>query len=301
MSDITPRKGFSFRALTTMLTTGGFVIMSVTGLALFAIPSGRVANWVDWSMAGLTKTQWGAIHVTSSLLFIAAGVVHLWFNWRQFVAFIRERLQMRIRFRPEMPVAFVLLAALTVGTLRDTQPFTWVMDLSEKIKDSWSVDPAMEPPFGHAEEVTLKTLALRTATDADALVAALKDAGWKVEGVQQTVRQVADLNNSTPAMMWLEVQKRVPAAKPDAVDPKTTVWTADTVEARFAGGGFGNKSVEQAAIESGVPVDEFLARLKKLGSSAEKSDRMKAIAEPLKTTATELLKMVLVPGYAPPK
>lgn len=296
----TQRKAFSVRALTTMLTTGGFLVMSVTGLALFTIPSGRVANWVDWSMAGLTKDEWSAIHITSSLLFIGAGVVHLWFNWRQFTAFVRERLHTRIRLRPEMPIAAVLLLALSIGTIKGIAPFTWVIDLSTGIKDSWSVDPAMEPPFGHAEEVTLKTLGLRTAISPDALLAAIKDAGWTVTGTQQTVRQIADANKSSPAQMWLEVQKRVPAAKPEAAGANApSAWTPDAVEARFAGSGIGNKTVEQAAIEAALSTDDFLGRLKAAGVQAKRTDRMKTLAETAGTTSTELLKSVLVPDYHP--
>jgi hypothetical protein len=294
----TPRPHFSAHALTSMLTTGGFLVMTVTGLALFTIPAGRVANWVDWAMAGLTKEQWTAIHVTSSLLFVAAGLLHLWYNWGTFMGWLRRRLAGgHVQLRAEGPVTVVFLIGLVVGTLYEVPPFTWVLDLSASIKDSWSVDPAMEPPFGHAEEVTLKTLALRTATKADDIVAALKDAGWKVESANQTVRQVADANRSSPAKMWLEVQKRVPAAKPAAVDASTTIWTADSVEARFAGSGFGNKTVEQTATETGLAVDDVIARLTAAGIKATKTDRLKALAEPVKSTPTELLKLILVPGY----
>ena len=59
-----------------------------------------------------------------------------------------------------------ILAVLVAGTLWGVPPFTWVLDLSAAIKASWSVDASMEPPFGHAEEATLDTLALRTATPA---------------------------------------------------------------------------------------------------------------------------------------
>lgn len=298
MLDASQRR-FSVHALTTMLTTGGFLIMTVTGLALYTIPAGRVANWVDWQMAGLTKEGWTGIHVTSSLLFVLAGLVHLWFNWGTFIGYLRRRLQTGVRIRPEAPATAAFLAVLVAGTLYEVPPFTWVVGLSETIKNSWSVDQAMEPPFGHAEEVTLKTLALRTATKADDIVAALKDAGWKIDNTAQTVRQVADANRSSPAKLWLEVQKRVPAAKPAAIDASVTTWTPETVDTRFAGAGFGNKTVEQTATEIGLPPEEVLSRLATAGIRATKTDRLKALSEPAKTTPTELLKLILVPGYKP--
>lgn len=296
----TPRPRFSAHALTSMLTTGGFVIMTVTGLALFTIPAGRVANWVDWAMVGLTKEGWTGIHVTSSLLFVIAGGFHLWYNWGTFMGWLRRRLAGgKVQIRAEGPVTLVFLVGLVFGTLYEVPPFTWVLGLSESIKNSWSVDPAMEPPFGHAEEVTLKTLATRTASNADDILAALKAAGWKVESVNQTVRQVADANNSSPALMWLEVQKRVPATKPTPIDGAGTVWTPESVEARFGGLGFGNKTVEQTATEIGLATDAVLARLAEGSIKATKTDRLKALAETAKTTPTELLKLILVPGYKP--
>ena len=53
----TSGRRFSWRAMTSMMTTGGFLIMGVTGLMLFATPEGRLAYWVDWSLGGLTKEE----------------------------------------------------------------------------------------------------------------------------------------------------------------------------------------------------------------------------------------------------
>ena len=117
MSEMTSGRRFSWRAMTSMMTTGGFLIMGATGLMLFATPEGRLAYWVDWSLGGLTKEEWGAIHVTSSLLFLVAGFIHLWFNWRQFVAYLRHRLERKLSIRPEAPAAAALLAVLVAGTL----------------------------------------------------------------------------------------------------------------------------------------------------------------------------------------
>jgi hypothetical protein len=61
------------RGLTSFFTLFGFIIMSITGLVLYIEPAGRVAYWITWQFAGLTKTDWGNIHILSSLLFIVAG------------------------------------------------------------------------------------------------------------------------------------------------------------------------------------------------------------------------------------
>lgn len=300
MTDLSDGRQFSWRAVTSMMTTGGFLIMGVTGLMLFATPEGRLAYWVDWSLGGLTKEQWGAIHVTSSLLFLIAGFVHLWFNWRQFVAYLRHRFQQRVSIRPEAPAAAALLAVLVAGTLWGVPPFTWVLDLSDAVKASWSVDASMEPPFGHAEEATLDTMALRTATPVGAIVGAIRDAGFTVETTADTLRRLADRNGVSPAEIWVEVAKRVPSVVPAPVDA-SAAWTPELVDQRFEGAGFGAKTIEQVATELALAPDEIIKKLTDAGVSAGRTDRLKAVAEEAKATPTELLKVILVPGFKLPE
>ena len=299
-TEMTSGRRFSWRAMTSMMTTGGFLIMGVTGLMLFATPEGRLAYWVDWSLGGLTKEEWGAIHVTSSLLFLVAGFIHLWFNWRQFVGYLRRRLQQRVSIRPEAPAAFALLAVLVAGTLWGVPPFTWVLDLSAAIKASWSVDASLEPPFGHAEEASLDTMALRTATPVGAIVGAIRAAGYTVETTADTLRRVADRNGVSPAEIWVEVVKRVPSAAPTPIDAGAA-WTPEMVDQRFEGAGFGVKTLGEVATELALPIDEVVARLEAAGIAATPGDRLKAVAETAEATPTELLKVILVPGFKLPE
>jgi hypothetical protein len=300
MSEMTSGRRFSWRAMTSMMTTGGFLIMGVTGLMLFATPEGRLAYWVDWSLGGLTKEEWGAIHVTSSLLFLVAGFIHLWFNWRQFVAYLRHRLERKLSIRPEAPAAAAVLAVLVAGTLWGVPPFTWVLDLSAAIKASWSVDASLEPPFGHAEEASLDTMALRTATPVGAIVGAIRAAGYTVESTADTLRRVADRNGVSPAEIWVEVVRRVPSAAPAPIDANAA-WTSDLVDQRFEGAGFGAKSIDAVAKELALPTDEVVARLEAAGIAATPGDRLKAVAETAEATPTELLKVILVPGFKLPE
>ena len=47
------------RGFVSLLTALSFLIMAVSGLILFIVPEGRIANWHDWRFLGLTKNQWG--------------------------------------------------------------------------------------------------------------------------------------------------------------------------------------------------------------------------------------------------
>ncbi|MGB5619617.1 MAG: DUF4405 domain-containing protein [Desulfobacterales bacterium] len=67
----------------TSLTAGlAFIVMLVTSIILYVVPQGRVAYWADWKLWGLTKTDWGNIHINLGLLFLIALFLHIYYNWK---------------------------------------------------------------------------------------------------------------------------------------------------------------------------------------------------------------------------
>lgn len=77
--------------ITSLTLLLSFVLLAVTSVVLYVVPEGRVAYWSDWRWLGLSKTQWGAVHINSGFLFLAAGFVHLWCNWRAVVAYLKNK------------------------------------------------------------------------------------------------------------------------------------------------------------------------------------------------------------------
>lgn len=53
----------SLRRFTSLTLTFTFLVMSYTGIILFIAPKGRVANWTNWELLGLDKTQYTNLHV----------------------------------------------------------------------------------------------------------------------------------------------------------------------------------------------------------------------------------------------
>lgn len=45
-----------------------------------------MAYWADWRMGGLSKTQWGDIHINVGLLFLLALGLHIYYNWKPLMA-----------------------------------------------------------------------------------------------------------------------------------------------------------------------------------------------------------------------
>ncbi|MDX1335263.1 MAG: DUF4405 domain-containing protein, partial [Gammaproteobacteria bacterium] len=81
----------SSRSFTAFVVTWAFVILTITGIVLYIVPQGRVAFWTHWSLVGLGKEQWGDLHMIFGGVFIVAGVLHLWFNWKPFKKYFAER------------------------------------------------------------------------------------------------------------------------------------------------------------------------------------------------------------------
>ena len=78
------RKIVSLTALTSFLLT------IVTSVVLYIAPQGRIAYWSDWHLLGLTKTQWGNLHINLGTLFLIALCVHIYYNWKPITAYLSK-------------------------------------------------------------------------------------------------------------------------------------------------------------------------------------------------------------------
>lgn len=288
------RGGFNWRATVSLLVASGFLVMAITGIMLYVAPPGRVANWTDWTLLWLTKDQWAAVHISSSLVFVLAGLMHLVMNRKPFFNYLHTRFHGHEMPRAEGVVAVVAVVALVWGTLANVPPISFLLDLNERAKLMWSTGVDAEPPFGHAEEVSLANLASRDRFDAAAALGALEAEGLEVAmGAETTLRQIAEDNGRSPAEVYRVIRTARAATAPAAG------WTPAAVESRFAGGGMGRLTVAQLAAEAGIGLAEAQARLAALGLPTAAETRLRQVADALGLETLELAKAVLVEGYVP--
>ena len=280
--------------MVSLLVAAGFLVMAITGIVLYVAPPGRVANWTNWTLLWLTKDQWAAVHISSSLVFVLAGLTHLVMNRKPFFNYLHTRFHGHEMPRAEGIVAVVGVVALVWGTLANVPPISFLLDLNERAKLMWSTDVAAEPPFGHAEEVTLANLAARDRFDLDTALAAFEAEGLVVAAAgETTLRRIADENARTPAEVYQVIRTARATAAP-AGD-----WSPEAVESRFAGGGIGRLTVAQLAAEGGIALEDAQARLAALGLQGAAETRLRELAEGAGLETLELAKAVLVEGYVP--
>ncbi len=268
-------KRFNWRAFFSLYVVFSFVVMAVTGFVLFVSPPGRVANWAEWTLMGLTKTQWQALHTTFTTFFVAAGIFHVYFNWNILVSYLKNRLHRGIPRKRELAwsaVAAVALAALTLG---EVPPVGYLMDASETASAAWS-NPGTEPPVPHAEMLTLAKLAETVKVPADTLRAKLDAAGIPAGEPGATVGTIAESRGMTPAALYALLMKGEAA-------PAITI---------AEGGGYGQKSVRQLSEQLQVPLATALENLRRAGIDAGESANVRELAAAHGKLPIELVKLI---------
>jgi hypothetical protein len=280
-----------WRSLISFLVTWSFLVLTVTGLVLYIVPQGRVAYWVHWSLAGMEKEQWGWVHMIFGGVFIVCGMLHLAFNWKPFMSFLAARAKGHFELKREVVIATAITLAIFGVSAANLPPASWIIDLNTRIKASWVTSPELEPPFGHAEEVSLAALSRRMDLDLDKAIAALQQQGMMVSGRGDSLERIARANGLTPMDVYAII--RVAEVAPSKAIEKLS---AEDIEARFAGTGLGRKTLATLSDTVGIAPQTALQRLAAAGISATADDTAKSVADAHDLTPIELLQIMLGAG-----
>ena len=191
----------TLRKITSLTATLTFVLTVVTSIILYIVPQGRVAYWADWRMWGLSKTQWGDIHINVGLLFLLALCLHVYYNWKPLLAYLKNRSRQVRILTPAFNVALVICGLTVAGTLLALPPFSWVLEFNTALKDA-GAEKYGEPPYGHAELSSLETFAKKVGIDPNVAQQRLEVAGFRMAGKEQTLQALAVANRSTPKAIY---------------------------------------------------------------------------------------------------
>jgi hypothetical protein len=274
----------------------GFLIMSLSGVVAFVNPQGRIAYWTDWSMLGLTKEQWGDIHILSSLLFVVAGVIHIYYNWRPLMNYLGQKVASGRKHQREIAITILISLIIVASAVWRIPPLSYLLDLNAYVKELWVVHKDYEPPFGHAELLSLKVFCQKTNIPLDAAMAALKE--QRLAGVEadRLLKDIARANNTSPMAVYRLIKGLEARPQPSTAG---VVYTAERVESQFAGAGIGNKTLPELATQTGQEVSQMQSRLVRKGLKAADSVALKQLAAQNNLQPLELLKAALVDDYRP--
>ncbi|WP_373035656.1 DUF4405 domain-containing protein [Sulfurimonas sp.] len=246
-----------------------FLVMSVTGLMLFIVPKGKVAYWANWQMFGLTKTQYGDIHITSMFLFLTVTVWHIYYNWKPLLNYLRDNAKRITFFKKELLIALSLNATFVAGTLVGVQPFQSVLDINADIKAYWEREYG-SPPYGHAEESSLASFSRRIGVDIETAIRLLKEKNIAVDSKEQTLLDISKQNNITPKIIF------------DIIRAKQTSDNDDKIDF------LGRRTLGELAGMNKINLKKSIDFLEKKGVKAASDTRMKKAATALDITPYQL-------------
>ncbi|MBE0492464.1 MAG: DUF4405 domain-containing protein [Sulfurospirillum sp.] len=192
---------FSLRRFTSLCIAFSFLLVSYTGILLFIVPEGRIAYWINLKLLGLSKNQYGDLHVTFSVLFLVAAFLHLYLNFKPLLAYLKNKQREFTLLSKEFVLAIGLSIFFFVGTVYEAPPFQNFLDFETEVKELWSQDGGV-PPYGHAELSSLKALCKKTYLDLEKSIATLKAKGFVGVEANKSLKDIATTNNVAPNVLF---------------------------------------------------------------------------------------------------
>ncbi|MEI7934686.1 MAG: DUF4405 domain-containing protein [Chlorobiaceae bacterium] len=270
------KKLFSWRVFISFGLFIALVMMLVSGVILYLSPPGRVANWTDWRMIGLTKRGWQNQHIIFGFFFLILSVFHLFFiNWKAFLSYLKSKTSEGLKNPGELLTIVILSSLFGAGTYFDIEPFSAVIKFGDAISNSWE-QQEKQAPVPHAELMTLLQLTEQPGLGGEpaALIKKLEKAGLQVTSQHQTLAEIATMNGKTAE----EVYAFIAPTK----TPKHTIQ----------GQGFGKKTLQEIADEGGVSSTSLRLALRQKGIEAKPDTQLKSIAEKNNIDMSELRKIL---------
>jgi len=256
------------RKITSMTVLLSFVVLVFNSVVLYIAPEGRVAYWADWHFLGLTKSQWGDQHTTVGFLFLAAGVLHIFYNWKPILSYMKNKAREIKIVTWSFNVALLLTAFFVIGTYYAFPPMNAILHISDSFKDAGAKKYG-EPPYGHAELSSLDMFAKKENLDRNKAIALLKAAGiTSIEG-RETLKEIARRYHLTPQ----QVYNIIKSAKRDAEaihGAKRAGALPDSPPS-----GFGRKTLREFCNEYNLDLDTIIGGLASRGIKAEGGQSMK--------------------------
>ncbi len=206
----------NIRKITSMTMFISFILLVLTSVILYIVPQGRIAYWADWHLWGLSKTEWSNLHINLGFLFLFAGFLHVYYNWRPITAYMKNKARELKIFTFSFNIAMLLTLIVGVGTYLEIPPMSSVINLGESIKDTAAAKYG-EPPYGHAELSSLKLFSKKQDLDLDQAVELLKKEGIQFKDSNETLAAIASINGMSPQGIYNIIK---PAAGSSAADGK---------------------------------------------------------------------------------
>lgn len=274
------------RRITSLTALLAFIVMVLTSIVLYIVPQGRIAYWADWTLAGLGKEEWAAIHINTGFLFLGALMFHIYLNWRAIKTYLKTRRKEFKLFTKEFNTALVVVTLCVVGTYLQLPPFSTILTISDDIKAA-AAETYGEPPYGHAELSSLKSFSEKMKLDLAAGMERLRQAGYQVESEKQQIKSVAQANGISPQQV---VQTMDPSLT-ELHEQSAQTNKVDILKVE-APSGLGRLTLNDFAQKYNLDPVQLAQSLSKKNIPAESGMKFKAIAEANEMSPHDLFEII---------
>ena len=253
----------NMRKITSLTALISFVLLLVTSIILYIVPSGRVANWAGYQLWSLSKEEWGSVHINLGFLLLISILLHVYYNWKPMISYMKNRSKQLRIFTPDFNVSLVVTLVVFFGTLAGLPPMNSIINLGNAITDKANLVYG-EPPYGHAELSPLADFTSKIKVDLDESLVKLRAAGIKVESSTQTMEEIAHANDISPKQIY------------EVLKPKGESVMNEMPEE--APGGTGSRTLAQICVMYQLNSDVIVQGLAEKTIVAEPGQAMKDIA-----------------------
>ncbi len=270
----------NLKKITSLTMLLSIVVMTYTGVMLFIAPPGRIANWANWEIIGLSKEQYAQIHTTFMVLIIVMTILHLFYNWKPITSYMKNKAKQMVVFTKDMLIAVLLTFVFLIGTLNGFIPFSSFLEFGDGIKNSWEKEYGTAP-YSHAELSSFESFCKKLGFDISKSEKILKANNITFE-LSQSLSQIAHGNSVSPQFIYNLLKVNFEKNGQGSI-PLT---------------GLGKKTIKELASTLKLSTNEFMSKLKALGLEANSEDKFKQVTEKYDMSPMDILIKL---GYKKPE
>lgn len=263
------------KKITSLTLAWMFLVSAISGLLLYIAPPGRIAHWADWKFFGLSKNSWDHLHTVTTIMMIGVVVLHLYYNWKPFTSYMKDKLTKLYSATKELTVSLLLVTVIAFGAVWEVPPFGWIVDLGDYVSESWEKQYG-SPPYNHAELDSVKTFSKKLKMDYEETKVKLKQNSIAF-GPEEPLVDIAANNKVSPQ----DIYKIITGSREVKTDTSM-----------LQGSGMGRKTLSQVCELYRLDVDTVMMKLETKGIKAKPNDKFKEIAEQNGIHPTELLSLI---------
>lgn len=265
----------NMKMITSMTMFWSLIILILNSIVLYVVPEGRVSHWAVWQFLGLTKEDWSSQHITLGFLFLFASLLHIYYNWKPILAYMKDKFHRVKIFTGASNVGLALTIIFVIGTYYNVPPMSTIIDLSDHFKSA-SAAKYGEPPYGQAQSSSLEMFTERVYLNLPICMELLESAGISVSNEKETLSDIAERNGKTPQQIYEIILPAKRQASQSLSEHNDTIVPLMNPP---ISGGMGKKTITQLCSEIGVDnCSQIITKLGEKGIKVEAGDKVKDAA-----------------------